>query len=103
MRYFWAVVTLTLRSGASFLSTVADYLGLFSSWQIIIKLDATTIHYYLESPKPLPLSFGLADFLLKNSQSISQTIRKDHPQKSPYLNSQNETCLHLVRKLQVWL
>lgn len=83
-----------------FLSTVADYLGLFSSWQIIIKLDATTIHYYLESPKPLPLSFGLADFLLKEFAVNFADNRKITHKKSPYLNSQNETCLHLVRKLQ---
>lgn len=81
-----------------FLLNIADYLGYFSSWQIIIKLDGTTLRYYLESPKPLPLSFGLADFLLKQLDaplSAEKTIPK-----SPYLNHQNETCLHLVRRLQ---
>jgi len=87
-----------------FLSTVADYLGLFASWKIIIKLDATTLHYYLESPKPLPLSFGLADFLLKELKTEKELAKAAAPdaihKKSPYLNHQNETCLHLVRKLQ---
>lgn len=88
-----------------FLSTVADYLGLFASWKMILWLDATTLHYYLESPKPLPLSFGLADFLLKELKT-SKDLAKFQPSatpsraKSPYLNHQNETCLHLVRKLQ---
>ena len=88
-----------------FLSTVADYLGLFASWKIILQLDATTLHYYLESPKPLPLSFGLADFLLKELKSTKDLAKLQTPStpiraKSPYLNLQNETCLHLVRKLQ---
>lgn len=88
-----------------FLSTVADYLGLFASWKMILQLDATTLHYYLESPKPLPLSFGLADFLLKELKSAKDLAKLQLPSipsraKSPYLNHQNETCLHLVRKLQ---
>lgn len=88
-----------------FLLTVADYLGLFASWKITLQLDATTLHYYLESPKPLPLSFGLADFLLKELKS-AKDLAKLHPSatpthtKSPHLNHQNETCLHIVRKLQ---
>lgn len=88
-----------------FLSTVADYLGLFASWKIILQLDATTLHYYLESPKPLPLSFGLADFLLKELKAAKDLAKLQLPAapsraKSPYLNRQDETCLHLVRKLQ---
>lgn len=88
-----------------FLSTVADYLGLFASWKMILQLDATTLHYYLESPKPLPLSFGLADFLLKELKTTKDLAKLQLPSapsraKSPYLNHQNETCLHLVRKLQ---
>lgn len=88
-----------------FLSTVADYLGLFVSWKIILQLDATTLHYYLESPKPLPLSFGLADFLLKELKTAKDLAKLQLPAapsraKSPYLNHQDETCLHLVRKLQ---
>lgn len=88
-----------------FLSTVADYLGLFASWKIILQLDATTLHYYLESPKPLPLSFGLADFLLKELKTAKDLAKLQLPAapsraKSPYLNHQDETCLHLVRKLQ---
>ncbi len=88
-----------------FLSTVADYLGLFASWRITLRLDATTLHYYLESPKPLPLSFGLADFLLKELKTTKDLARLQLPAapsraKIPYLNRQDETCLHLARKLQ---
>lgn len=92
-----------------FLVAIATYLGPFAAWKIVVELDATVLHYYLESPKPLPLSFGLADFLLKElpptksplapkgNESSAENISHS---KSPYLNHQDETCLHLVRKLQ---
>lgn len=94
-----------------FLLSVADYLGFLATWSIRLELDATTLHYYIDSPKPLPLSFGLADFLLKethpSSESPSTSRLSPVPptpavkvrSRPPYLNHANETCLHLMRKL----
>lgn len=48
-----------------FLLRLADFLGSFSHWEVTISREQNILHYYLASPKPLPLSLNLAAFLLK--------------------------------------
>ncbi len=52
-----------------FLLQVASFLDHFSTWQIYLQLEQNTIHYYLQTSRPLPLSFSLIDFLLKPSDT----------------------------------
>lgn len=52
-----------------FLSAISRYLKFGQRWRININLKDVTIHFYLESPRPLPPSFGLSDFLIKEAPS----------------------------------
>ncbi len=52
-------------SWGQFFTALKRYIGWRAHWSIRIELTRNTLHYYLESPLPLPSSLGVGDFLLK--------------------------------------
>lgn len=48
-----------------FLVQVTEYLGAVAHYQVFVQYKQNTIHYYLQTTKPVPVSLGLLDFLCK--------------------------------------
>lgn len=48
-----------------FLLQMTDFLGRVAHYQIYVQYQQNTLHYYLETTKPVPVSLGLLDFLCK--------------------------------------
>lgn len=79
------------------LKALADYLGVFGAWKIIVQLERTTLHYYLETAYQIPPSLGVGEFLFKPAK-IPITVDAIKP-KNPYFNSASHNLLDLMRKL----
>lgn len=80
-----------------FLRAVAKYLRFGNKWQIVTLLDGATLRYYLESPRPLPPSLGVADFLLKKA-SVLPALQALKP-STPKLFYRGDNSLALMRQL----
>lgn len=80
-----------------FLRAVGKYLKFGDTWKIFITLDGVTLHYYLVTSRPLPSSFGLADFLLKKSPALPDESSL-HPGTLRFYHS-GDDCLDILRRL----
>lgn len=80
-----------------FLRAIAEYLKLGDKWRLSVLLDGVTLRYYLETPRPLPPSLGLADFLLKQAVVPPAPVSPKPGLLSYYHHG--DDCLDLVRRL----
>lgn len=103
----FAKPSLTAEDWAEFLRTVSHLLGLFSAWQILVRLENYTLHFYLCSPVPLPASLGSKAFLFKLAPDFqteqnyySENFSSDQTFAKPDLKraSEQTSPRHVIRK-----
>ncbi len=79
------------------LQTVSHYLGSFTSWQIYIVRAQNTLHYYLATPKSLPCSLNLTDFLF---QPCSLPTAPHAKRRAPYFNAWSSNFVTVLQDFQ---
>lgn len=79
-----------------FLVSIAKFLDNFSVWQICVCLEQNVVHYYLLTPRPMPTSLGLVDFLLKPTANL-ENISKTSPRL--YFNQWSDNFVNIFQKL----
>lgn len=79
------------------LQTVSHYLGSFTSWQIYIVRAQNTLHYYLATPKSLPCSLNLTDFLF---QPCSLPTAPHAKRRAPYFNTWSSNFVTVLQDFQ---
>lgn len=80
------------------LRLVRHFVGLHRRIQIELRQEHATLHYYLLSPKPLPLNLGSAHFLLGSSKVLQPLTAQ--PKTGPYTNHTTESYAGLGRQLK---
>ncbi len=89
---------LTSEAWHQFLCQIAKYLGRRHSWQIITKLQYNTIHYYLITPRSLPINLAGGTFLLKTTPLPTITTNQAVATKL-FLNTTEHNFISLNHKL----
>ncbi len=82
----------------NWLDLVRRFVGLRRRIQIELRQDHATLHYYLLSPKPLPLNLGSAHFLLSPVEQLQPLAAQ--PKVGLYTNRATESYASLSRRLK---
>lgn len=82
----------------TWLAIVRHHVGLHRGIQLELRQIGATLHYYLRSSKPLPLSLGSAQFLLSPLPSLEPLSASS--KVGPLLNRAEENFVVLRRRLQ---
>lgn len=56
-----------------FLYKIGKYLGRRFSWQLVVNIKYNTFHFYLITPKALPIDLGSGNFILKTTKHLRLT------------------------------
>ncbi len=79
-----------------FLQDIAQYLGRLNNWRVRVQLEYNIIHYYIISPKSLPLSLAGSNFLLKPTEPFQTMPAAIH---GIFMNNWQDDLANLINHL----